>query len=154
MTGAPIPDGTASPTPSRRGPNSDDDTGPLLNPHVAIVLAIVPGLFGFLGIGQLYKREWGKGIGLLVLGWFFLAVRVAGLLQTLGVGALMFAVPIVYWPLALNPEGPLMTDRSAVGSIAYLVGSSLFYLLAWGGGIYYAWTGWTSPNEFGGKRGD
>ena len=102
MSNAPVPDEIASP------PGEPDDDAPLLNPRIALVLAIVPGLFGFLGIGYLYMRKWGMGIGMMLFGWVLLVLPAIGTLRMVGPDLLPFLMPVTGWPLkfaALAPEG-------------------------------------------------
>ena len=133
--------GSESPTaPPERDPDDkpNDDEGPLLNPHMAIVLAIVPGLFGFLGLGQMYKRSWGWGVFIFFLGLLFSFGWGLGSLQSDGPGALWLAVPVVSWPL-------LLPQLSAGSFMAAAVTAKLApYAVVWGWSVYSAWTGWES----------
>ncbi len=50
---------------------------PPKNTGVAVILALIGGLFGFMGIGHLYIGKIGKGIALLILGFVLFAVSIA-----------------------------------------------------------------------------
>lgn len=56
----------------------------------AAALAVVPGLFGFLGIGQIYASRIGRGFVLLIVGWILDLIA----LFTIFPGFVMSVIPI------------------------------------------------------------
>lgn len=126
------------PLPPIEGKSDDDsnNTKPL-NPHTALVLALIPGLFGFCGLGQMYKRSWGWGIGILILGWFLAFATSISYVQEYGPGVLWFFIPVTKWSMVLHPESPVMV-RYGLG---FIIGYSLPYILVWLLSSYSAYTG-------------
>lgn len=57
----------------------DDDRAPSLrrvNRKTVALLAFIPGVFGLFGLGQLYQKDWHKGIMFLLMGIFMMATMV------------------------------------------------------------------------------
>ena len=87
----------AEPEPVRReSDRPKNESGRRYNRTVAILLSLIPGLFGFLGLGLIYRNPRQKrGYVALVLGLLFF---VAAMGFTIGVFTVFLAVPcwIVY----------------------------------------------------------
>lgn len=64
----------------------------LKNESTTLILALVLGLFGFLGIGHIYIGKTGKGIILLIVGWILLGI---------GGATVMFGVGFIFLLLYL-----------------------------------------------------
>lgn len=67
----------------------DDDRAPSthrVNRKAVLLLALLPGVFGFFGLGHLYQRDYRKGFAFLATGVFMMSVIV--LLNTAVGGAL------------------------------------------------------------------
>jgi len=62
------------------------------NEGTTLVLAIIFGLFGFLGLGHIYIGKTGRGIWLLIIGWILLGV---GLATMFGVGFILLLVYLI-----------------------------------------------------------
>ena len=70
--------------PSEEGPKEeyriiDDDRAPSVyrvNRKVVIFLAFIPAVFGLFGLGQLYQKDWNKGIMFLFTGVLMMASMV------------------------------------------------------------------------------
>ena len=54
---------------------------------IALVLEIVFALFGVMGVGNIYAKRVGLGIGLMIAWWVFLGVATAIIMATLGIAA-------------------------------------------------------------------
>lgn len=141
MSDMPISEGV---TPSPAGGGSQDN-GPLLNPRVALILAIVPGLFGFLGIGYLYMRRWGMGLGMLVFGWVILVLPALGSIQTYGPDASVTLIPVVSWTLAFSaftPENIAASEYGFGTVVGSYIAKWIIYLPLWGWSIRSALRDW------------
>ena len=89
------------------------------------ILGAVPGLFGILGVAQLYQRRWGAGVGLLVGG-------VVGILAT---GMML---PPILAGLVLAVHGQPAFDEYGLGRVAlFNVGTWIFYIVVWCGALTY-----------------
>ena len=57
----------------------DDDRAPSLyrvNRRTVALLAFIPGVFGIFGLGQMYQKDWHKGIMFLLMGIFMMTTIV------------------------------------------------------------------------------
>ncbi|MDR3074823.1 MAG: hypothetical protein LBU30_02135 [Candidatus Methanoplasma sp.] len=64
---------------------------------LATILGAVLGLFGIMGVGQMYVKRVGRGIAILLGGWFILPVTTFGGLIILGgAGDTAFVFLIVF----------------------------------------------------------
>jgi hypothetical protein len=74
-------------------PQASAGSRPAKDRSIAIILEILPGLFGFLGFGWIYSGNTSKGVGWLVsvLIWDFLAFFIVALTGGLGC---FFTVPV------------------------------------------------------------
>jgi hypothetical protein len=86
-----------SPTPFGSAPLARPD------PNLAFVLELLPGLFGFLGIGHMVCGSVGRGLALLVGWWVFLGISGLGVFVlgalTLGVGWCLFPILLLVYLL-------------------------------------------------------
>jgi len=64
----------------------------LKNESTTLIIALVLGLFGFLGIGHIYIGKAGKGFVLLIVGWILLGI---------GGATIMFGVGFIFLVLYL-----------------------------------------------------
>ena len=70
----------------------DDDRAPAVhtvNHKVVLILGLIPSLFGLWGLGQIYQRDYGKGLmflvmGLALMGSMVLVHGMSGALGTIG----------------------------------------------------------------------
>jgi len=63
------------------------------DPGIAALLEVVPGLFGFLGIGHIYNGNLGKGIIFLIGYWIFLIIEL--ILMFVIIGFLLIPINLV-----------------------------------------------------------
>ncbi len=57
----------------------DDDRAPsprMTNHRLVFILSIIPAVFGLFGLGQLYQRDWAKGLTFLAAGVLLMTVMV------------------------------------------------------------------------------
>lgn len=67
----------------------------VVNPKTAMLLALVPGLFGLLGLGVLYRNPRDpRGLGLLALGLVVFIVANTMLFLTVGL-SLILVIPLI-----------------------------------------------------------
>ena len=76
----------------------DDDRAPSVrrvNRKAVAILALVPGVFGLFGLGQLYQRDWYKGIMFLATGILMMAAMVVTLSSGWGPFAIVFFIGLL-----------------------------------------------------------
>jgi TM2 domain-containing membrane protein YozV len=79
---------------------------------LALILEILPGLFGFLGIGYMYAGYTTRGILQLVGWWIILAIAFVISAATAGIGFLCFAPFAIGVPIV---SGLLLKERMKQG---------------------------------------
>lgn len=70
----------------------------LKDPNTGLVLELLPGLFGFLGIGHIWAGEVALGVGLLIGYWVAGAMLAVLTLLTLGLLFCFFPIYLLLWP--------------------------------------------------------
>lgn len=70
----------------------------LKDPNTGLLLELLPGLFGFLGIGYIWSGEVALGIGLLIGYWVAGAMLAVMTLLTFGLLLCIFPVYLLLWP--------------------------------------------------------
>ncbi len=76
--------GSALATGDGSGAHTRTPTGPRRDAGLAFLLELLPGLFGFLGIGHVYVGEVVRGLLLLAGYWVFISFELLALLGTVG----------------------------------------------------------------------
>lgn len=83
----------------------------LKNEGTSVILAIILGLFGFLGIGHIYIGKTWRGIGLLILGWILLVIGAATLAVMIGaVFLLAYLIIFIYQIVNARDESKAFND--------------------------------------------
>lgn len=74
---------------------------PVRDPSVGFLLEILPGLFGFLGLGHMYSGQVARGVAFMLVYWAFLFVELMLLMMVVGICLLPFnlLIPIgsAFW---------------------------------------------------------
>lgn len=70
----------------------------LKDPNTGMLLELLPGLFGFMGVGYIWSGEVALGIGLLLGYWVAGALLAVMTLLTLGLLLCLFPIYLLLWP--------------------------------------------------------
>jgi hypothetical protein len=105
---------------------------------IALVLELVFGLFGALGLGNIYAKRTGLGIAIMLGWWVYLAVAIGVTLATVGIAGLCFgpiglAIPIISGVMVRSYalQQSLVCDSSdLVRTLAIGIGVVVFVCLA------------------------
>ena len=76
----------------------DDDRAPSVrrvNRKIVMSLAFIPAVFGLFGLGQLYQKDWHKGIMFLLMGIFMMTTMVLLLSSVGGPVAIVFFIGLL-----------------------------------------------------------
>ena len=70
----------------------------LKDPNTGLLLELLPGLFGFMGIGYIWAGEVALGIGLLLGFWVASAMLAVMTVLTFGLLLCLFPIYLLLWP--------------------------------------------------------